>query len=165
MYFDKGVLDTLSDVPLFVDIPVNAIAEKVEIGLNGTGLELDLSVGTGGGGLTPEQSADLEANTAARHEHYNKDALDTIHMDEWGRLGQSGDQIRMCGDGFVVKSTEPINGGIRIYLGGTYNSEVEYIDIPVGVTQSDMETYVTAAINGSLDEIEAMIDESGVLDE
>lgn len=32
-------------------------------------------------------------------------------------------------------------------------------------TSQEMQQYVTAAINGSLDEIEAMIDESGVLDE
>jgi hypothetical protein len=45
------------------------------------------------------------------------------------------------------------------------------LDLGVGsggadsVTYSEMTEYVTAAINGSLDEIEAMIDESGVLDE
>ena len=49
MYFNKGILDTLFNVPPFVDIPVKEINEKTEIGLNGTGLELDLGVGTGGG--------------------------------------------------------------------------------------------------------------------
>jgi hypothetical protein len=137
MYFDKGVLDTLSDVPLFVDIPVNAIAEKVEIGLNGTGLELDLGVGTGGGGLTPEQSADLEANTEARHEHYNKDVLDNIHFNDTHGY-------------FVI-------GGDMIFT--TANAYNEF------ATRNEMQEYVTAAINGTLDEIEAMIDESGVLDE
>lgn len=33
------------------------------------------------------------------------------------------------------------------------------------VTQTEMQEYVAAAINGSLDEVEAMIDESGVLEE
>lgn len=50
---------------------------------------------------------------------------------------------------------------------GTNGAGVE-VEFPTGddfVTTAEMETYVTAAINGSLDEIEAMIDESGVLDE
>lgn len=38
-------------------------------------------------------------------------------------------------------------------------------DIPASVTETQMQEYVTSAINGSLDEVEAMIDESGVLDE
>jgi hypothetical protein len=50
MYFNKGILDTLFNVPPFLDIPVKEINEKTEIGLNGTGLELDLGVGSGGGG-------------------------------------------------------------------------------------------------------------------
>lgn len=39
------------------------------------------------------------------------------------------------------------------------------IDDKEFITSQQMQEYVTAAINGSLDEIEAMIDESGVLDE
>lgn len=46
------------------------------------------------------------------------------------------------------------------YQGGEWSEVIEK-----GITKSEMETYVTAAINGSLNEIEAMIDESGVLDE
>ena len=53
------------------------------------------------------------------------------------------------------------------YQGGEWVEAVES-----GVTQADMETYVTAAINGSLGEVETMIDEietlineSGVLDD
>ena len=46
------------------------------------------------------------------------------------------------------------------YQGGEWIEAIES-----GVTHSEMAEYVTAAINGSLDEIEAMIDESGVLDE
>ena len=80
MHFNKPGLD-ISPEPMtsFVDIPINDTNDKVEIGLNGSGLELELPTG--------------------------------------------------------------------------------------GVSRADMETYVTAAINGSLDEIETMIDESGVLDE
>ena len=50
---------------------------------------------------------------------------------------------------------------------GTNGAGVE-VEFPTGddfVTTAEMTEYVTAAINGSLDEIEAMIDESGVLDE
>ena len=50
---------------------------------------------------------------------------------------------------------------------GTNGAGVE-VELPIGgdfVTTAEMTEYVTAAINGSLDEIEAMIDESGVLDE
>jgi hypothetical protein len=144
MYFNKGILDTLFNVPPFLDIPVKEINEKTEIGLNGTGLELDLGVGTGGGGLTPEQSADLEANTAARHEHENKDVIDTIHFDDVGGF-------------FVI-------GGDMIYTTANVHNEF--------ATRNEMQEYVTSAINGSLDEIEAMIDEietlineSGVLDD
>ena len=80
MHFNKPGLD-ISPEPMtsFVDIPINDTNDKVEIGLNGSGLELELPTG--------------------------------------------------------------------------------------GVSRADMELYVTAAINGSLDEIETMIDESGVLDE
>ena len=46
------------------------------------------------------------------------------------------------------------------YQGGLWSEVAEK-----GITKSEMEIYVTNAINGSLDEIEAMIDESGVLDE
>jgi hypothetical protein len=136
MYFNKGILDTLFNVPPFLDIPVKEINEKTEIGLNGTGLELDLGAGAGGG-LTPEQSADLAANTAARHTHENKDAIDTIFFDDVG--------------GFYVI------GGDMMYT--TANIQAEF------APRNEMQEYVTAAINGSLDEIEAMIDESGVLDE
>lgn len=38
------------------------------------------------GGLTPEQLADLEANAKARHEHHNKDLLDTIGFSDDGKL-------------------------------------------------------------------------------
>ena len=91
LWFDKGVVDTLFDVPDFIDIPVKLVSEKVEEivgpGLisNSLGLELDLglnSAGGTGGGLTPEQAAQLAANTAARHEHDNKDVLDSIGLDE-----------------------------------------------------------------------------------
>lgn len=144
MWFDKGILDTLFDVPLFIDIPVTAIEEKTEIGLNGTGLELDLGVGTSGG-LTPEQLADLTANTEARHEHYNKDVIDSIHFNDT--------------HGYFV-----IGGGDMIYT--TANIYNEF------ATRNETQEYVTAAINGSLGEIETMIDEietlineSGVLDD
>lgn len=46
------------------------------------------------------------------------------------------------------------------YQGGLWSEVAEK-----GITKSEMTEYVTAAINGSLDEIETMIDESGVLDE
>ena len=48
---------------------------------------------------------------------------------------------------------------------------VAEIDVPTKTSELENDSgfvtaeYVTAAINGSLDEIEAMIDESGVLDE
>lgn len=86
LWFDKGVLDTLFDVPDFIDIPVKLVNEKVEeivgpgLVSNSTGLELDLGVGSSGegGGLTPEQAAQLAANTAAKHEHQNKEFLDSL---------------------------------------------------------------------------------------
>lgn len=61
MYFNKGILDILFDVPPFVDIPVKEINEKTEIGLNGTGLELDLGVGAGGDFVTREEYNASEA--------------------------------------------------------------------------------------------------------
>ena len=62
-------------LPDFIDIPVNAVKEVEEenpsfdFTLNGS--ELELPTGGTGGGLTPEQAAQL-------HTHDNKDLLDTI---------------------------------------------------------------------------------------
>ncbi len=171
LWLYNGPLDTNFNVPDFIDIPVKTINEKVEefpsIGTNGAGLEVDLGVGSSGG-LTPEQAAQLAASYTAKHEHSNKYALDFIDIDENGRLWALGDQIRMGGDGGVISGCEETEEGFKIYLSYNFingDFEREAIIIPLGVTQSEMETYVTAAINGSLDEIEAMIDESGVLDE
>lgn len=68
----------------------------------------------------------------------------------------------------LISDLSNINGDIlyapikiMIYRDGWYEFEAT----TGGVTHSEMTEYVTAAINGSLDEIEAMIDESGVLDE
>jgi hypothetical protein len=96
--------------------------------------------GDSGSGLTEEQAADLEANTAARHTHENKDLLDNFGLSE---------DLQPLFIGDMVLTTA--NGGATL-------DALEEL-------KRELETYVTDAINGSLDEIEAMIDESGVLDE
>lgn len=49
-----------------------------------------------GGGLTPEQKAEIQANTAARHTHANKDTLD--------KLGESGEILTYDGKKVVDSS-------------------------------------------------------------
>ncbi len=122
------------------------------------------------------------------HTHENKDTLDGFYCEaaeyvppendfpigggavKSNRIEYNGNQIRYVGDGDVIESVEKTDSEITIYLTGIENSNgvtnsKDLIVIPLGVTHSEMTEYVTAALNGSLDEIEAMIDESGVLDE
>lgn len=173
-----------------------------------------------GGGLTPEQEAEIQANTAARHTHNNYWSLSDLHC-EASEIQQGGNNpfpilpdyvgvdrptfkgnyLSYCSDGAVIGKVEEKDDGekfLRLWLykgPSDYNFDVpDFIDIPVKainekvedfpsigtngagvevefptggdfVTTAEMETYVTAAINGSLDELEAMIDESGVLTE
>lgn len=137
MYFNKGILDTLFNVPPFVDIPVKEINEKTEIGLNGTGLELDLGVGSGGV-LTPEQSADLEANTAARHEHENKDLLDTIGRDDNGRLFIDGDGILTESDAGDFVSSDDFSKTVDEIKGSSVN--IDEYNSKVSTLESDIQT-------------------------
>ncbi len=53
---------------------------------------------------------------------------------------------------------------LMFYRAGEWQSIETLLNIPQGVTQTEMQEYVAAAINGSLDEVETMIDESGVLE-
>lgn len=150
LYLKKSIALDFGDIPDFIDIPVNAVNEVEEEGfdftLNGSELELPTG-GDGTGGLTPEQLADLEANTAARHEHENKGVLDSFGLSEDLQLMFGGDMVLTTA-----------NGGATL-------DALEQL-------KREMEDYVADAINGSLDEIEAMIDEietlineSGVLDD
>lgn len=187
---DQGPLATNVDVPAFVDIPVNAIVEKTEeppgpgpvVGSNGVGLELP--TGGEGGSLTPEQAAQLAANTAARHEHENKSVLDDLHRN--GAINYT------LGDGFVwthnhgsiiSEITESETGEIRLKVRDNAQHYRTFIINPALTKVSQLENdsefitvnYVTTAVDelnaridgieGGINEIEAMIDESGVLDE
>ena len=118
------------------------------------------------------------------HTHENQKTLDNLHCDadeyespEDGfsiipggsaspRLKHRGFKLRYVNDGDVISSVEKTDSEIKINLSADESGlgvpvPKDPIIIPLGVT----EEYVTAAINGSLDEIEAMIDESGVLTE
>ena len=109
--------------------------------LDGITQELLDQIGIAGGtgdGLTPEQLADLAANTEARHTHDNKDILDTMGYDVDG----SG-RLLIGGDGILIES-----------------------DLGELATQEELRALSTRidSIEGGIDEIGSMIDESGVLD-
>lgn len=173
--FDMGPLVTNFDVPEFIDIPVSLITERVEEsdgpGLvnNSTGLELDLGVGSGGaGGLTPEQAADLAANTEVRHKHENKELLDAFGFDEsTGRVLVKGDGLLAESDvGERVASREQYDELSHIIDEGFtgVSQEVTGLGEIINSVVADITTRLDG-IEGGIDEIEAMIDESGVLDE
>ena len=99
--------------------------------------------------------------TDAIHTHDNKDVLDTITQEtldnigkcgdltpeQWqmlgsmayskaGRLIFSGDQVRMCGDGYTISQIEELEGEIRLTLAGGYDDtthalEESYLTIPL----------------------------------
>lgn len=163
LYFNQPGLVTAASVPSFVDIPVNAVEDKFDIGSNGVGLVLP----TGGeGGLTPEQAAQL-------HSHDNKDLLDTIGLDDNGRILINGDGLLtesditekvvsreqfddLCNsidEGFAGVDQQ-ING-----LGETINSLAEELSARIDGIEGGINE-----IEAMIDEIETLIDESGVLD-
>ncbi len=167
--FDMGPLVTNFDVPEFIDIPVSLITERVEevdgpgLTINSTGLELDLGVGSGGAG-------------GSSHEHDNKDLLDKfgIKFNDENYLYNDDRIVWTSHNGGVISEFSVDENGdisIRIETGHRENEVLTIPAVPTKVSQLTNDSkfvtaeYVTAAINGSLDEIEAMIDESGVLDE
>lgn len=139
------------------------------------------AIGKGGTGLTEEQAANLAANTEARHTHGNKELLDEMTKGKNGNLNVkvgNANAIHWCAhDGSVIEKveTDETTGDITIFNRLVPNTAIpaEKVKIKQHYKISELENdknfvtaeYVTAAINGSLDEIEAMIDESGVLDE
>lgn len=170
---------------------VNAINEVYRRGGSGGG---------SGGGLTDEQLADLEANTEARHEHSNKDALDSFGLNALGTrptfnrvdtpytyILATTDDVRsssldvenkLNGNIQNIRQlpsvSESDNGKALVVADGEWTAVAvldEIPEIPTKTSQLENDSnfvtaeYVTNAINGSLDEVEAMIDESGVLDE
>lgn len=123
--------------------------------------------------LTEEQAADLAANTEARHTHANKENV----LDFFG-INYAKTRPTFKGDATGVMNVLAFQDDITTRT-GTLKQQLQdqiakmpkFEDIPTKTSQlandSDFVTaeYVTNAINGSLDEVEAMIDESGVLDE
>lgn len=114
------------------------------------------------GGLTPEQEAEINANTEARHTHANKNTLDTLGCQaldtpitdgdfnfdnggvDWHRLKFGGDTILMTSDGAVVRNieTKEENGKkfFRLYfnrpgLVASGNGDIpNFVDIPIDGT-------------------------------
>ena len=134
-----------------------------------------------GGGLTPEQESEIQANTAARHTHANKNVIDKFSTFKAGATDFpqfDGWDVWCASHGYLVDSVivDEATGDITLAIrkrSVPYVLPDEYTIKAPPTKTSQLENdsgfvtaeYVTAAINGSLDEIEAMIDESGVLDE
>ena len=133
------------------------------------------------GVFSDELADEIALNTAARHTHNNKKTLDRLYaemLEEQApmigvdlrsrNLKFDNQELRFVKDGHVIREVVETEEYIiiRFELSGVGLSDtLEDLVIPIGITDREMTEYVTAAINGSLDEIEAMIDESGVLDE
>lgn len=259
MYFNQpGLGMGFTPFTPFVDIPINGANDKFDIGLNGSGLELELPTGGEGGGIAVVHELPIEANDgdiclyspaniitladsgkkiyfdweefakplSAREQYsvrvFSQTGMislidfirtDTAHFVQCGLANDKGTLVIRFENGvldttysgiftsFDVKktfnsidelpryyelpqftelivdstTTTPMCYApyqLMVYRGGEWQNVETLFNIPLGVSKTEMETYVTAAINGSLDEIEAMIDEigsmideSGVLDE
>lgn len=114
--------------------------------------------GSEGVGITEEQAAELAENTKARHTHNNKDVLDYFGMNyaKTRPTFKSDDGITN-----TLATTDDVRSKFNTFLNRIPEKTSQLVNDSNFVTAE----YVTKAINGSLDEVEAMIDESGVLDE
>ena len=129
------------------------------------------------GVFSDELADEITLNTAARHTHENKEVLDKINISSHGNLEVDGWPYWSNKNGSVIESitVDETTGDITIRERFVPNTAIPPFETKIKqhykTSEIDndsgfvTEEYVTAAINGSLDEIEAMIDESGVLDE
>lgn len=129
------------------------------------------------GVFSDELADEITLNTEARHEHENKEVLDKISISSHGNLEVDGWPYWSNKNGNVIESitVDETTGDITIRERFVPNTAIPPFETKIKqhyktselVNDKNFVTaeYVTAAINGSLDELEAMIDESGVLDE
>ena len=129
------------------------------------------------GVFSDELADEITLNTEARHTHENKELLDEISIGSHGNLEVDGCPYWSNKNGNVIESitVDETTGDITIRERFVPNKATPPFETKIKqhFKTSELENdsgfvtaeYVTAAINGSLDEIEAMIDESGVLDE
>lgn len=127
--------------------------------------------------LSEDEKRDFIENTKARHTHENKEVLDKINISSHGNLEVDGWPYWSNKNGSVIESitVDETTGDITIRERFVPNTAIPPFETKIKqhykTSEIDNDSgfvtaeYVTAAINGSLDEIEAMIDESGVLDE
>ena len=114
------------------------------------------------------------------HEHENEDILDKFseHPERSDLLQYDETIVWTSQNGGVVNLFQTNNNGdltlgIKSDYGVTLRHTIKAPPVKTSqlendndfVTSATMRNYVTSAINGSLDEIEAIIDESGVLSE
>ena len=129
------------------------------------------------GVFSDELADEITLNTEARHTHENKELLDEISIGSHGNLEVDGWSYWSNKNGNVIESitVDETTGDIIIRERIVPNKAIPLLETKIKqhFKTSELENdekfvtaeYVTAAINGSLDEIEAMIDESGVLTE
>lgn len=109
----------------------------------------------GGSGLTEEQAAALEANTAARHEHENKDVLDTLTSEVMSQFDETVAKSHEHENKEVLSKLSEDESGTLLFDGKEIVSGEDSSDSGIYIGSGDMpeDCNVQIDTSGGVDEV------------